>query len=1216
MKRDEAISSETVYGAEYELIARLAAEGKLRSGAVAPDQLMGLAFSGGGIRSATFNLGVLQALAELELLREFDYLSTVSGGGYIGSWLTAWIAREDAANRQKEADAKTKAGEKAAHTPGIENVQRALDPSRDPANEAEPIRFLRSYSNYLTPQTGLSTDTLAGVATYLRNFILNLVVLCGALSVVLLVPRLAAALGLWLQGHADWTGSIGVAALLVSVFFINLNLATQLSDSAFNRARLLAGGRGREPCYIRLPWVIGTVIVPLVVAALMLSCWLAASDHHLVSFVRDNPVRHVAAALAAVPVVIWITWEIALRVAGVNKSRDERPTWWWRLLGLVVGSAVGVGGLVALQEIFAVAPGKMYPLWHATVWAPPGLVGVFGLAAVFVIGTSGRQFEEDSREWWSRVGGILIAVAAVWIAVAAAAVYGPWLALNLPNIIAGVGLGWMLTTIAGVRAAMSSKTGAPGSNRLQEIAAQATPLLFIAGLLLALSFGIHAILDVDGTVCGQPGACHWQAYAYGITLSVTQPALWIVLAVSAAITAFFSWRVDVNVFSFHMFYRNRLVRCYLGASNPKRKAHPFTGFDGNDSPKMMDLAQRPYHLVNTAMNITAGKRLAWQERKAASFVFSPLYCGYDLGGHNGQATSCYQPTETYVRKVKGSIGLGSALAISGAAASPNMGYHSKPSVAFLLTVFNLRLGWWMQNPAHADVWENAGPGWGFRYLLAELFGATDESTSFVYLSDGGHFDNLGIYELVKRRCRFIVVSDAGCDPNIEFEDLGNAIRKCQIDLGVSIDIDARVIVPDPATGRSLFHCAVGIIRYPGSSRTGDVDSGDGYEGYLLYLKPSLSGNEPRDVLQYAAAHPEFPHESTSDQWFAESQFESYRKLGYHIAAEVFRRAGIDRAFGREAMFVALKQKWYPPSAAVKRTFSRHTEQLKALHEQQRSDADLRFLDLQIYPEWNRLMEGKHGVYPSRLSMPAKAAELRAGFYFCSNLLGLMESVYIDLDLEDDFDHPDNRGWINLFKHWSWSTMFRATYAVCCATYGARFQTFCRTRLELSPGAVLVSRTPAPDSAAGLCHDADALSEYLHTAQHQTCDLNFEEVRIIREVASKYHDLDELILLRLRVADPSRPGDDSPSACALEFSFGFALTNRKHEYVCLRVQDHLRGMGLARRALQILCADGYTAIAEDSPVPDDEQQRRFRDLLASVLREQGQGAAAIEAESER
>ena len=1210
----KCVSAGDVYDAEYNAVEKLARDAGLPG--VAPDQLMGLALSGGGIRSATFNLGVLQALGELELLEEFDYLSTVSGGGYIGSWLSAWIARADEENRRHEEEQKTQTGEEQQHTPGLATVQQLLNPRLDPANEPDQIRFLRNYSNYLTPKTGLlSTDTLAGIATYLRNFILNLAILSTGLGAILLVPRAVASLGFHLHGASQWALAAGLAAFVVTVLFININLATQLPGSEFNRSRRRARAPGAGPWYVQRTWVMVTIVGALSLSALCLAAWLVDREHDLFAFFfQEGMMRwHALAVVIAVPLVIALIWELALRIAKVRKGMREKPTWWWRLLGLIVGSAIGLAVLVLLQRLFLALPSGPYPLWHATVWLFPGLLGTFGLAVVFVIGTSGRQFEEDSREWWSRVGGILLAVAGGWIAVSAAAIYGPWLILTLPNLVKGLSIGWILTTIAGVRAAMSPATGAPGSDKLRELAVKATPLLFVTGLLLALSFGIHALLAVwINTPC--ENACSWDDYAAGITPWIQGPELWIALVASVVIMLFFSWRVDVNVFSFHMFYRNRLVRCYLGASNPSRKAHPFTGFDGTDSPRLTELVQRPYHLINTAMNLTTGKRLAWQERKAASFVLSPLFCGYDLGKLSGVSTSCYKPTADYVSKAGGSMGLGSALAISGAAASPNQGYHSTPAVAFLLTVFNVRLGWWMQNPARDDVWRKAGPNMGFGYLVSELFGAADEASNFVYLSDGGHFDNLGLYELVKRRCRFIVASDAGCDPGIAFDDLGNAIRKCKIDLGVTIDIDARVIVPDPTTRKSMFHCAVGTIRYPGSSKHPDTSGAtdDGYEGYILYIKPSLSGNEPRDVLQYASAHPEFPHETTSDQWFAESQFESYRKLGYHLAKEVFTRADIERNAGRESMFVSLKQKWYPPSTAVKSAFSRHADQLKILQAVQRNDAELRFLDAQIYPEWNRLMEGKRAVYPPRLSMPAKASELRSGFYFCSNLLGLMESVYIDLNLEDDFNHPDNRGWVNLFKHWSWSTMFRATYAVCCATYGARFQTFCRSRLELTPGNVRFARTPEPDSTTGLASNPAAFEAYLRRAQHETYDLNFEEVRIIRDVAAHYAGLDELILLRLCVPDPSQGG--AAGADALEFTFGFALTNHKREFVCLRVQDHLRGMGLARQALQALVAEGYSSIAPDTPVPDDEQQRRFRDLLSSVLREAGRSQEAIEAES--
>ena len=153
---------------------------------------------------------------------------------------------------------------------------------------------------------------------------------------------------------------------------------------------------------------------------------------------------------------------------------------------------------------------------------------------------------------------------------------------------------------------------------------------------------------------------------------------------------------------------------------------------------------------------------------------------------------------------------------------------------------------------------------------------TTDEREWVYLSDGGHFENLGIYELVRRRCRFIIACDAGQDGAVTFGDLGNAIEKCRSDFGVDIEIDVSKIRPAPGGTTSEWHCAVGSIRYDRQNR-------HEVAGTLLYIKSSLTGDEPTDVLRYAAEHRAFPHETTSDQFFDESQFESYRALGYHIA---------------------------------------------------------------------------------------------------------------------------------------------------------------------------------------------------------------------------------------------------------------------------------------------------------------------------------------------
>jgi len=226
------------------------------------------------------------------------------------------------------------------------------------------------------------------------------------------------------------------------------------------------------------------------------------------------------------------------------------------------------------------------------------------------------------------------------------------------------------------------------------------------------------------------------------------------------------------------------------------------------------------------------------------------------------------------------ITLGTALAISGAAANPNMGYHSSPVLGLLMTLFNVRLGWWLGNPGPpgAKTWRRKGPRYSVGPLFSEAIGNTTDHYKYVNLSDGGHFENLGLYEMVLRRCHFIVVSDGGEDAECAYADLGEAVRKIRIDLGISIEFG-----PMSIYGRSELdelkntghNCAIGRIRYA------MVDGADAPDGVLIYVKPACYGDEPRDIYEYFKSNKAFPHESTKDQFFSESQFESYRMLGLY-----------------------------------------------------------------------------------------------------------------------------------------------------------------------------------------------------------------------------------------------------------------------------------------------------------------------------------------------
>ncbi|HEY0156858.1 MAG TPA: patatin-like phospholipase family protein [Thermoanaerobaculia bacterium] len=321
--------------------------------------------------------------------------------------------------------------------------------------------------------------------------------------------------------------------------------------------------------------------------------------------------------------------------------------------------------------------------------------------------------------------------------------------------------------------------------------------------------------------------------------------------------------------------RNRAVLdyCFQGIITPM----PLPAEEAKREDALTSARRPPLHVVNIALNLISGEKLAWQQRKAESFTCSAYQSGSMYLG--------YRPSHEY--GAQDGISLGTAVTISGAAASPNMGYHSSPALAFLLTLFNIRLGWWLGNPGPVGqkVYRKAHPNSNLAPMIAEATGRTNDSYDWVYLSDGGHFENLGLYEMVLRRNHYIVLSDAGADPEFEFEDLGNAIRKIRTDLGVPIDIEHMFMFPRSADGQDNEgrYVATATIRYAA------VDGDQAKNGKLIYIKPGVYDKNryfPRDVYNYAQACADFPHEPTSDQFFSESQFESYRALGRHAVNEI------------------------------------------------------------------------------------------------------------------------------------------------------------------------------------------------------------------------------------------------------------------------------------------------------------------------------------------
>src|SRR5262249_49191647 len=167
------------------------------------------------------------------------------------------------------------------------------------------------------------------------------------------------------------------------------------------------------------------------------------------------------------------------------------------------------------------------------------------------------------------------------------------------------------------------------------------------------------------------------------------------------------------------------------------------------------------------------------------------------------------------------------------------------------------------------------------HLFAEMFGWADENGRFLNLSDGGHIENLGVYELLRRRCKFIVAVDGEQDPRMTFQALTTLQRLAYIDLGVKIDINLDDLRLNEH-GMTRSHFSFCRIGYPRGERDGEM-----VYGYLIYVKLSLTGNEGEFIRRFRLDDPSFPHDTTANQFFTEAQFEAYRSLGEHVGDKLF-----------------------------------------------------------------------------------------------------------------------------------------------------------------------------------------------------------------------------------------------------------------------------------------------------------------------------------------
>lgn len=544
------------------------------------------------------------------------------------------------------------------------------------------------------------------------------------------------------------------------------------------------------------------------------------------------------------------------------------------------GGAIAAGGPV-LPELWSSWSGR----------ALLGLAAVFGLAWVTLPGiqlvTHGRPPRSAGaifRGLWENLTlglGVLTAAAA-GVFLTPALLHGhEALRLWLAGWQAG---GYSLEAVAGLVPATA--TGAAGA-ALAVLGAWLAPhwprlralvvrLFILSGPLLLLFI---FLLVGNGLGLARSGGARWEgAGVLGLALGL---AAW-------------DWLfVNINTLAPHRYYRNRLCECYLARRIPesegrrKALARALAGerVQGRTEVlKQVPLSElgadltAPYHLINMTVNAPASHEKNLRGRGGDFFLASRDFFGSPLTGYARTAE---------LEQADPHFDLGTALAVSGAAASPLMGWRTLPHFRFLMTLFNVRLGYWLRHPgrpAGHRLLEGAGPWYFFR----ELLGRMDERSRYVYLSDGGHLENLGAYELLRRRCKFIVCVDAGHEPGQECADLIRLQRYAEIDLGARLHFDTADLQIGPNL-LSRAHAILVKIDYASDPARRGAASGSGeHPGWMLYVKPALTGTEPAYVRDYRREHPDFPHQSTGDQIYEEEQFEAYRALGESALEGLFR----------------------------------------------------------------------------------------------------------------------------------------------------------------------------------------------------------------------------------------------------------------------------------------------------------------------------------------
>ncbi|MEN8258359.1 MAG: patatin-like phospholipase family protein [Thermodesulfobacteriota bacterium] len=835
--------------------------------------MIGLALSGGGIRSATTNIGVLQGLSERGVLPLVDYLSTVSGGGYIGACLSSLLATTDKAS---ELDFTTKWDKFPFREDKIDSEGEG-----DKQLGKDQMHHMRVRASYLAPRARqFSPNVMRALGAVFGSTVSSLiwfVLLLTIITSIYMFVVLLVAPGLDIQSISD-AGMIKVPSLESGV--VNSSLV-QTDASSKN----IGGTKLNSESFIN-----------------DLRNIFASAQKPLEEFKEVKSPLSLIISLGVLLVGGIIGGLTALLLRSSDFIKTDYGLFlrmmFYLLLAVLLGGGLIFHGL-GLEEFAKGAILVIPPLFICGALLATGVYYCF-------VSRNAEKWDIDCRSRFHRLAGVLFVFLLLTLILAVLPgfmVIGVDRYTTLLLFTLGVGLRYAIT--GSNNKAVSQATSFSLPSKYKE---------WLLGIFTWVFF-LLAVIFVGNLISESFLSDLWPSK---LELNHFMNLL-VILAGSILLLAGFNFLVDANKIASHYFYRDRLAEAFLETKDPDKK------WTRNDKEIMLadvhgdiydgegDRDNGPYLLLNATLNLTASKNLKAFNRKSGIFTFSRLYVGSEKTG--------YLDTKDYMVD-GGPLKLARAMTISGAAVTSVMGMNTSLITSFLCTVFGVRLGYWLPNFKNEDVKNNLfqilekrremegitskSDGEKLspeevkkikknkkelrrlrgeisesanRRLLNEMFAHTTAKGKEIYLSDGGHSgDNLGIIPLLRRRVRVLIVSDSECDLNHSFDSFNSSVRNAYVDEGIRIEISLAGFRKD-TNNLTSDKLAVGRIFYPGQ----DKDQ----RNWLILYKNTMTGKEIAPIVNYKEKSQDFPHESTSDQFFTEEQFESYRALGRFALAEAF-----------------------------------------------------------------------------------------------------------------------------------------------------------------------------------------------------------------------------------------------------------------------------------------------------------------------------------------